>query len=242
MDEPPSLSGYMADVEGAEGRVSALSQELVKQGADSVTTKLIPDQDWIENWKEFFHQRRVGRFVICPSWEKCEAGPGDVVLDLDPGQAFGTGDHPTTRLCLELMQLEVLEGKTVQDIGCGSGILAIAACKLGATSVVAVDIDAQSVQITKDNARANKVDLNAYLPEEWQGPGMADVVLSNIISATLVRLTPETHARLNSSGKWIVSGIIQENWSMVADAAAKQGFELEHKLEEGEWIGATFRR
>lgn len=242
VDDPPSLSGYMAEVEGAHERVDKLASALTDHGVTSVETKVIPDQDWIENWKQFFTQRRVGRFIICPSWEKCEVEADDIVLDLDPGQAFGTGDHPTTRLCLELLLREEVMGKVVQDVGCGSGILSIAACKLGAKSVVGIDIDAQSVQITKDNAQANGVELEAYLPEDWIKPGAADIIFSNIISATLIGIAWQIHGRLNKGGKWIVSGIINSNWPMVLEAATALGFELETKLEEGEWTAATFLR
>jgi ribosomal protein L11 methyltransferase len=242
VDDPPTLTGYMAEVEGVDARVTELNLDLLENGAKNVEITLIPDQDWIENWKQFFSQRRVGRIIICPSWEKCEPEGDEIVLDLDPGQAFGTGDHPTTRLCLELMQGEVLEGKTVQDIGCGSGILAIAACKLGALDVIAIDTDAQSVQITKDNAIENGVELKAYKPEEWTEKGKADLILSNIISATLIRLAPEIHERLNLQGKWIVSGIIHQNWELVKDATEKLGFKLQIKKEEGEWVAATFHR
>ncbi len=241
-DFPPSLGGYMEDVEGAFQRAKDLEADLLRHGANTVTIKPIAGEDWLENWKQFFKQRRVGRFVICPSWEKCEPAEGEIVLDLDPGQAFGTGDHPTTRLCLDLMQDHPWAGKRVHDIGCGSGILSIAACKLGASPVIGIDIDAQSVQITKDNAKANAVEMEAYLPDEWQPDGKADAVLSNIISATLVRLAPDVHQSIKPQGIWIVSGIILQNWDLVREAAEKLGFVLERKEVEGEWIGATFRR
>ena len=106
VDDPPTLTGYMAEVEGTGARAATLKDDLLANGAEKVDITLIPDQDWIENWKQFFSQRRVGRIIICPSWEKCEPENDEIVLDLDPGQAFGTGDHPTTRLCLELMQEE----------------------------------------------------------------------------------------------------------------------------------------
>lgn len=243
-DEPPSLSAYMAEVNGWENRVAALSNDLKSLGAREVQNKIVPEEDWSQNWKQFFKTRRVGqRIVIKPTWDHFEPGVDDVVITLDPGQAFGTGDHPTTRVCLELLERADPEGKTVADIGCGSGILAIAASKLGAKEVIASDLDEQSVEITKENAKLNGVHFPAVAAAGFEALNQPyDMALSNIISATLIRLAPDASKATKAGGRWIVSGIIETNWPDVRAAAERAGFTLEDRVQEDEWVGATFLR
>ena len=243
-DNPPTLSGYMAEIQGSDERVRQLSSDLRKMGVANVEQENVQDEDWAETWKKFFKTRRVGKsIVIRPTWESYEPGPNDIEIVLDPGQAFGTGDHPTTRLCLELLQEVEVRGREVADIGCGSGILAIAAVKLGASSVIGSDLDEQSVEISRANARLNDVEVDfsvaaGFASMEKPRP----VVLSNIISATLIRLAPEAAANVKAGGRWVVSGIIQQNWPDVLAAANKVGFSLEKTMQEDEWIAAILRR
>jgi ribosomal protein L11 methyltransferase len=242
-DTPPSLSAYLVDVPGAAARGEELSTELRRLGAREVQTQTVPEEDWSELWKIHFKLRRVGRrFLIRPTWESFAATAADLVIVLDPGQAFGTGDHPTTRLCLQLMEAASLQGKTVADIGCGSGILSVGACRLGASKVFASDIDPLAVEVTRANAQLNNVCF-----ETIAGDGFAvlseprDVVVSNIISATLIRLSPRAARAVKPGGLWIVSGIIKDNWPDVQAAAERQGFVLERVAEEDDWVAATFR-
>lgn len=240
-DNPPSLGGYLYEGDDVEALVVALREA----GAESVETTVIEEEDWSIAWRKFFVPRRVGEhFVVRPVWEPYELGASDIEIILDPGQAFGTGDHPTTRMCLELLEREDVSGKAIADIGCGSGILAVGACKLGAARVVGVDCDAASVDSSQENAERNGVQFDVFLgagfdplPEED-----FDLVLSNIISAALIRLAPEAAVRVRPGGKWIVSGVIKSNWPEVLAVAENCGFALEQKLEEGDWIAATFRR
>jgi ribosomal protein L11 methyltransferase len=242
-DNPPSLSAYLVDVTGAAARGEELAAELRRLGAREVQTQTVPEEDWSELWKIHFKPRRVGRrFLIRPTWESFAATAADLVIVLDPGQAFGTGDHPTTRLCLQLMEAASLQGKTVADIGCGSGILSVGACRLGASKVFASDIDPLAVEVTRANAQLNSVSF-----ETIAGDGFAvlseprDVVVSNIISATLIRLSPQAAKAVKPGGLWIVSGIIKGNWPDVQAAAEQQGFVLERVAEEDDWVAATFR-
>ena len=240
----------MADVDGASRRVDELKNSLAQMGVACVETRMVPEEDWSENWKQHFKTRRVGkRIVIRPSWDELidnrqsTIGNKDVVITLDPGQAFGTGDHQTTRLCLQLLEQADPKNKTVADVGCGSGILAIAAAKLGASKVIASDIDEQSIEITKENARLNHVEFETHVAAGFDAIDKPqEMVLSNIISATLIRLSGEAGLAINEGGKWIVSGIIEQNWPDVLAAAQNAGFTLEQKLTEDEWVGATFRR
>lgn len=242
VDSPPSLSGY---IPANDSRRSDLNSALAAAGAEVAET-VIPEEDWAESWKQFFVPRRVGeRLVVRPTWEEAEVGASDIEIVLDPGQAFGTGDHPTTRGCLTLLEKEGVQGRRVADVGCGSGILAVAAVKLGATGVVAVDSDALSVEAAQANAERNGVVFTCYQgrgfePIADQGP--FDVVMSNIISSVLIQLTPEASQRITTGGAWIVSGIIQAHWPELLEAAEASGFTLEDKIEEDEWVSALLRR
>ncbi|MCO5297636.1 MAG: 50S ribosomal protein L11 methyltransferase [Fimbriimonadaceae bacterium] len=245
LDRPPSMVGYVPVVPGWETRVSNLAVSLKSAGTSEIRIATVEEEDWAESWKAHFPPMRIGRhWVVRPSWETEVLEPGDRELVLDPGQAFGTGDHPTTRMCLRLLEGLPLEGRTVLDVGCGSGILSIAAAKAGAASVLGVDIEPGAVEVARRNAAVNGVTLEL---REQDALGEAedgvrwDVILSNIISATLIRMAPLVGSRLSPGGVWIVSGIIRSNWADVHETALRSGMRLEERVEEGEWVGAQFR-
>ena len=244
-DDPPTLGAYLAP--GSEDGLSGLRDELLSRGVAKVETELVEEQDWAESWKQFFKPVRIGAHtVVRPTWEPFECSPGDIEIVLDPGQAFGTGDHPTTRMCLELIE-SVMDRKTPEaaDIGCGSGILAVAMMKQGATSVVCVDTDPVSVESTLSNAERNGVVVEAFVGKGFEPlPQSAtfDLVVSNIISAALIVMAPVASQRVRAGGIWLVSGIIEANWPDVLHKAQTVGFELIEMRQEGEWVAATFRR
>lgn len=217
----------------------------MRLGARSVAITEVPEQDWSEIWKIHFKPRRVGkRFVIRPTWEPYHVGRDDIEIVLDPGQAFGTGDHQTTRLCLRLLEWQApLAGKSLADVGCGSGVLAIGAAKMGAHPIVATDLDPLSVEITRENMRLNDVEFETGVAAGFDAvTEPVDIAVSNIISATLIRLATDAAQKVKPGGTWIVSGVIAGNWPDVLRAAESVGFELVRLEQEDDWIGAVFRR
>jgi ribosomal protein L11 methyltransferase len=245
-ENPPQIEGCFVDSDVTEEQLQQLRQELTEIGATSVMKQPYQEKDWDQVWKQHFVPRRIGRrLVLCPSWESYAAEPDDVVLLLDPGQAFGTGEHPTTRRCLELLETLDLNGKTVLDLGCGSGVLAIAAAKFGAAKVDAIDVDPIAVQVTIENMHANSVLLSTGTGEGFTSLDDTqrwDVIVSNIISATLIRLAPHCVRRLKPGGTWIVSGIIVENWPDVQMNCVRLGLTLTQVFEEDGWIAASWSK
>jgi len=245
-DNPPTVESCLVEVEGAPSLLDALEADLLALGVAEVVRAPYIEQDWDQIWRQHFKPRRVGRrFLIVPSWERTEPREDDWVIELDPGQAFGTGDHPTTRMCLELMEDAPIEGARVADVGCGSGILSIGACRMGAREVCAVDIEPVSVEVAKENAERNGVSFLALAGDGLFALPEGDpyhVVLSNIISAVLIRIAPDVAAEVRPGGAWIVSGVIPDNWPDVLRAAERVGFHLQERREEDGWVAARFVR
>ena len=209
-----------------------------------VSMRTVDEEDWAESWKEHFHVERFGaRIVVVPSWRQYERREHDVVMTLDPGMAFGTGQHETTRMCLEALERAVRAGARVLDVGCGSGILSIAAAKLGAREVLAVDVDANCVRITGENARANGVEdvvrvgegsAGAPWPFDTPAEGF-DVVVANIIARVIVELAPALVGALTADGRLIASGIIGEREAETVAALEAAGARVDVARAMGEW-------
>jgi ribosomal protein L11 methyltransferase len=179
--------------------------------------RVLSDEDWTESWKANYHPLPItSRLWICPSW-LVPPDPAAINIILDPGLAFGTGDHPTTFLCLEWLSHQDLTGKTVLDYGCGSGILSIAAVRLGASQAWAVDIDPQALVIARENAARNGVSdrLRVCAPEALPPELSADIVIANILARPLVELAPALKARVRSGGRLALSGMLEEQRPMV---------------------------
>ncbi|KHL70778.1 ribosomal protein L11 methyltransferase [Pseudomonas flexibilis] len=197
----------------------------------------IEDQDWERSWMDNFQPMRFGRRLwIVPSWHAAPE-PDAVNLLLDPGLAFGTGTHPTTALCLQWLDGQALEGCSVLDFGCGSGILAIAALLLGAERAVGTDIDPQALEASRDNASRNGIDparFPLYLPQDLPD-GQADVVVANILAGPLVQLAPQITARVKHGGRLALSGILAEQADEVR-AAYAEAFELDPTAEQDGWV------
>ncbi|MFU2315687.1 50S ribosomal protein L11 methyltransferase [Rahnella sp. PCH160] len=200
----------------------------------------LEDKDWEREWMDNFHPMQFGqRLWICPSWRDVP-DPTAVNVMLDPGLAFGTGTHPTTAMCLQWLDSLDLTDKTVIDFGCGSGILAIAALKLGAKHVVGIDIDPQAIQASRDNAERNGVSerLSLYLPKDQPENLSADVVVANILAGPLRELAPLISVLPVAGGHLGLSGILASQAQSVVDAY-RDKFELDAVTEKEEWCRIT---
>ncbi|KDO13978.1 ribosomal protein L11 methyltransferase [Vibrio metoecus] len=196
----------------------------------------VEDKDWEREWMDNFHPMQFGRRLwICPSWREVP-DPQAVNVMLDPGLAFGTGTHPTTALCLEWLDNLDLTGKTVIDFGCGSGILAIAAIKLGAAKVIGIDIDPQALLASKDNAARNGVEdqIEVYLPKDQPEGLLADVVVANILAGPLRELSPIIKGLMKPGGQLAMSGILDTQAESVAEFY-RDDLELDPIAEKSEW-------
>jgi len=208
-----------------------------------LTTRLVHEADWAEAWKAHFPVLRVGRrIVIKPTWRRHRAAPDDVVLALDPGMAFGTGLHPTTRLCLAALDAlaarGIVEGARALDVGCGSGILAIAAVKLGAASVLGVDTDAIAIEATAANAARNRLGRRVLARHGSVPTGEPpfDLVLANLIASVLIALAPLLAGELRPGGTLLASGIFVDREADVRAAFADAGLDVSRRTVEGEWV------
>ena len=198
--------------------------------------ELLEDKDWVREWMEHFQPMQFGeRLWICPSWRDVP-DPTAVNVLLDPGLAFGTGTHPTTALCLQWLDSLDLKGKTLVDFGCGSGILAIAALKLGAERVIGIDIDPQAIEASRDNAQRNGVSdqLELYLPEDQPQNLQADIVVANILAGPLRELSGLISGLVKPHGRMAISGILESQAPELLEVYS-QWFEMNPATEREEW-------
>ena len=224
----------------ADADVAAIRQALDDQfcgHAPPLKIETLEDRDWVRAWMDDYQPMKFGeRLWVCPT-DMEPAGAADVILRLDPGLAFGTGTHPTTALCLEWLDNASLEGKTVLDYGCGSGILAVAALLLGAKHAQAVDIDPQALTATRENAVSNGVapQIDICLPESLEAESTYDVVIANILSGPLVELAPVLAGYCADGGELVLSGILASQSETVTQAYSPWFGPLKIKYK-GEWV------
>jgi ribosomal protein L11 methyltransferase len=237
--DPATMERAVAEATEALGHLQAFGLRPIGE----LTTRVVQEADWAEAWKAHFPVLRVGRrIVIKPTWRRHRAAPDDVVLALDPGMAFGTGLHPTTRLCLAALEAladrGTVDGARVLDVGCGSGILAIAAAKLGAASVLGVDTDSIAIEATIANAGRNRLTgriaaRHGSLPS---GEAPFDAVLANLIASVLIALASQLRDELRSGGTLLASGIFVDREDEVREAFRGCGLDVIGRSAEGEWI------
>jgi len=230
------------------GFLPALDESFGPGSGSFVSASEITDLGWAEKWKEHFKPQRIGRRItVKPSWEPYRADPDEVVLTVDPGQAFGTGSHETTRMCLRLIERIFSSGPPaarVLDFGTGTGILGIAAARLGAGRTLATDIDPKAVETANANARINGVS-DRFRAENT--PLLAirerfDLIVANILAEILVDLKREIGDLCLPGGRLILSGILSEKGDWVAEEYAAEGLTVEERVEDGQWTALLLRR
>jgi ribosomal protein L11 methyltransferase len=220
-------------------RIDELSLYSLDKGRGTIRWREVRESEWADSWKQYFHTSRIGeRFVVKPSWEEYAPQDNDIILELDPGMAFGTGTHGTTILCLESLEKMVKPGMTVFDVGAGSGILSIAAAKLGATAVRAVEYDAMASDTARANVANNGVDdvvavTRGNLLDAIEGK--ADIIVANLIADLILQLAPAIPEHLEAEGCFLGSGIIKDRLADVTEALARCGLVVSKVTEAGEW-------
>ena len=256
-DGHASLSFYLdedADVNAVKAQVEALLDELrsfMDIGEGTIEESVTEDKDWINNWKEYFHQFYVDDILVIPSWEQKKPEDADkLTLHIDPGTAFGTGMHETTQLVIRQLKKHVKDGCEILDVGTGSGILAILALMLGAKHALGTDLDPCAVNAVEENKASNNIpdkDFDLIIGniiddkdvQEKAGTEKYDIVTANILADVLVPLTPVIVPCLKKGGIYICSGILQEKEQQVVDAALSAGLDLLEVTRQGEWSAVT---
>ena len=254
------LSFYLEPEDDKEKILSEIRQELQEMssylnvGECRIEESETEDVDWVNNWKQYFHQFYVDDILIIPSWENVKPEDSDkMVIHIDPGTAFGTGMHETTQLCIRQIRKYVTEGTRILDVGCGSGILGMLALKFGAAYSVGTDLDPCAIEATYENMEVNGIAKDQYevmigniiddkAVQDKVGYGCYDIVVANILADVLVQLTPVVVNQMKSGGIYITSGIIDDKEQTVTDAVKAAGLEVLDVTYQGEWVCVTARK
>ena len=217
----------------------------VELGSLEMTTSTVYEEDWSTAWKKYFKPQKIsGRVVIKPTWEEYSPKKDEVILEIDPGMAFGTGTHETTRMCINLIEEFMKEGAQVLDVGCGSGILSVAAAKLGAQSVLGLDMDSVAVEVAKENIAVNGVEDKVEIITSDIMTGVEkgrkfDFVAANIIADIIIRLNEDISDYMKDDAVYICSGIILERKQDVLNSLAEKNFKVLKVVEMGEWCAVA---
>ena len=237
---------YIKQEKDALECVEFIKARLDAEGIEYETSIVgVNEEDWANNWKQYYHTQRIGkRIVVTPSWEEYTPSGDDVQMRLDPGMAFGTGTHDTTRLCLELLEKVVTPETRILDVGTGSGILSVGGVLLGAPSALGVDIDPVAVKVANENAEINEVsDKTEFVCGDLTDKvhGKFEIVTANIVADVIIRLLSTVKNYLLKGGVLIVSGIIDTRADEVENACHEAGFVTEKRLEHGGWVAIKLR-
>ncbi len=238
---------YISECDNAAEALQFLKERLTAEGVPFYVNSFgVNDADWNENWKKYFHTTEIGaRLAVVPSWEEYENSENRTILQIDPGAAFGTGTHATTSLCLELLEANVKTGIDMLDIGCGSGILAIASVLLGAKKALGVDIDAQSVKTAMENAEINRIcDKTEFIVGDLaeKVSGKYQVICANIVADVIIKLLPEVVEYMTEDAILIISGIIDIRKNDVLAAVEKNGFYVAEERYRDNWCAFVLQR
>jgi len=260
-DGTARISFYLEPEQDNEAVLAAVREGLdeirgwgVDVGAGTIESARTEDKDWINNWKQYFHQFYVDDILITPSWEPVKPeDQGKLLIQIDPGTAFGTGMHETTQLCIRQIRRYVTGGTVLLDVGTGSGILSIAALKLGAERALGTDLDPCAVSASLENMAVNGIGEDRFRVllgnliddrdvQEQVGYERYDMVTANILAEVLVPLTPVVARHLKKGGIYITSGILDEKEETVTEAVKAAGFEVLEVTRQGEWVSVTARK
>lgn len=254
------LSFYLEEDADTESILKNVRQELEEMsefmdlGECSIEESETEDVDWVNNWKQYFHQFYVDDILIIPSWEDVKPEDKDkMVIHIDPGTAFGTGMHETTQLCIRQIRKHVTPDTEILDVGCGSGILGMLALKFGAKHSVGTDLDSCAIDATYENMEVNGISKDQYevmigniiddkAVQDKVGYECYDIVVANILADVLVALTPVIVNQLKKGGIYITSGIIDDKEETVVEAVKKAGLEVLEVTYQGEWVSVTARK
>ena len=254
------LSFYLEEDADTESILKNVRQELEEMsefmdlGECSIEESETEDVDWVNNWKQYFHQFYVDDILIIPSWEDVKPEDEDkMVIHIDPGTAFGTGMHETTQLCIRQIRKHVTQDTEILDVGCGSGILGMLALKFGAKHSVGTDLDPCAIDATYENMEVNGISKDQYevmigniiddkAVQDKVGYECYDIVVANILADVLVALTPVIVNQLKKGGIYITSGIIEDKEEVVVEAVKKAGLEVLEVNHQGEWVSVTARK
>ena len=244
-----SVSVYLPADGGCADTVTFLRERFDSLGIDAkITISGVNEEDWANSWKAYYKPIRIGeRIVIVPAWEKYEEQPEDVVVRMDPGMAFGTGTHETTRLVIGLLEKYVTEGVRVLDVGCGSGILAICASKLGAGDCKAYDIDPVAVKVARENIKDSGLtnvtcDVSDLLKQVDTNYAPYGVICANIVADIIIRMTPDVGRLMDEHSVILASGIIVERSEDVVECFEKNGFFIAERVEENGWCALVVKK
>ena len=254
------LSFYIEEGADREALLARVKEELddlrmfMDIGEGTITESETEDKDWINNWKQYFHQFYVDDILIIPSWEEVkEEDKNKMIIHIDPGTAFGTGMHETTQLCLRQLKKYVTPDTELLDVGTGSGILSIAALKLGAKHALGTDLDPCAASTVAENLEANAIPTEAMemvlgniiddkTVQDAAGYEKYDIVVANILADVLVALTPVITAQMKPGAVYITSGILDVKEEVVVEAVQKAGLSLVEVTRQGEWVSVTARK
>jgi len=235
LDESQDVATMQSLIEAEVKRIS----NFIEVGSGRFTVEVMPDEDYENKWKEFYQPFRVGsNIIVTPVWEEAEAKDGDVVIKIDPGMAFGSGTHETTSMCVEFLQEIDVKGKNIVDVGCGSGILGIVAAKLGASKVLAIDIDENAVIAAKENVKINEV---AQVVEVTYGDLLkkvsdkVQIVVANILADVIMAISPDVKQIMGKEGLFISSGILATRAEEVVKVLEDNDYSVIEVRTQGEW-------
>lgn len=254
------ISFYLEEDEDKEKMLQAVREELkeigtyVNVGSMEIEESQTEDVDWVNNWKQYFHQFTIDDVLIIPSWEDVQPEDEDkMIIHIDPGTAFGTGMHETTQLCIRQIKKYVTDDTEILDVGCGSGILGMLALKFGAKHSTGTDLDPCAIDATHENMDVNGISRDQYRVmigniiddkevQDQVGYDRYDIVAANILADVLVPLTPVILNHLKTGGIYITSGIIEEKEETVVEAVKAAGLEVLEVNHQGEWVSVTARK